>query len=788
MSPERPFARRALPLTLILALLTAALAVIVPSNAWAAGTFYVAPGGSDANSGSLTSPFATLTRARDAARAAGGGTVYVRGGTYTLTSPLTLDNRDSHTAYRAYQGEKVLVSGGKSITGTWTNKGAKGNGVHWTIPVANAASWNFRELYVDNQRLTRSRWPNDPRAEGDLGPVPSKPYPTMRKDFKADRSRISVAETIPSPNLAGTGAEFVIHAVWSEFRNVVVSSDAHNLHFAPKPGGRAVGMEQHYLQVEDENTTFNGKDFWPYNSYLENAFVFLDAQREWYLDKATGTLHVVLPGGSNPNNAHFIAPVAEKLVVAQGASATNPLTNLSFSGIEFAFNEWKLPASGYNEQQATHWVEDGNLDKDGWATYAMGHALQFTNTLNLTLDNIKVAHTGGGGVALGSGTRASRLIGSEIYDTGGTGVSVGWRGDTVKRPAGVDWADPNDVPANNVVSHNYIHDVGAMYVGGVGVWAGFARGTVISHNEIARGPYTGITVGWNWFKTPTSLRDTRIENNDIHHVMRTLTDGGGIYVLGRQPGARMTGNYLHDIHMEHYSKGWLANGIYFDQGSSGPWWVDKNVTADVPLIPLHYNVVMGVTMGESATYGTNWFDNRWPPTEEHGGPTYIPGKTYNVNAPPAEVANLIDAAGPAAAYSYLYDGETRNARSTIEAERFLAESGTVRDERCAEGGMSLGYIAAGNWTKYRVDFGTGVSRIDLRAATTASSGKAEIRVDSPTGPLLGTATVTSTGGWQTYTTTTQAVTGVTGKHDLYLVFRTTPGNTNVMNVNWFRFS
>ncbi len=53
---------------------------------WAA-TYYVAPTGKDENSGSLNQPFATLQKGHDMASA--GDTVYIRGGTYDITTPTT---------------------------------------------------------------------------------------------------------------------------------------------------------------------------------------------------------------------------------------------------------------------------------------------------------------------------------------------------------------------------------------------------------------------------------------------------------------------------------------------------------------------------------------------------------------------------------------------------------------------------------------------------------------------------------------------------------------------------
>jgi hypothetical protein len=52
-----------------------------------AATYYVAPGGSDNGAGSLAQPFATLQKGNDVAVA--GDTVYIRGGTYSITTPAT---------------------------------------------------------------------------------------------------------------------------------------------------------------------------------------------------------------------------------------------------------------------------------------------------------------------------------------------------------------------------------------------------------------------------------------------------------------------------------------------------------------------------------------------------------------------------------------------------------------------------------------------------------------------------------------------------------------------------
>lgn len=105
----------------------------------AAATYYVAPTGSNSASGSLSQPFATLQKAHDVAVA--GDTVYVRGGTYSITTPANsragiVISRSGTSASRriciwAYPGEvpvfdfarmNISTSGytpGFSVTGSW---------------------------------------------------------------------------------------------------------------------------------------------------------------------------------------------------------------------------------------------------------------------------------------------------------------------------------------------------------------------------------------------------------------------------------------------------------------------------------------------------------------------------------------------------------------------------------------------------------------------------------------------------------------------------------------------
>jgi len=129
--------------------------------------------------------------------------------------------------------------------------------------------------------------------------------------------------------------------------------------------------------------------------------------------------------------------------------------------------------------------------------------------------------------------------------------------------------------------------------------------------------------------------------------------------------------------------------------------------------------------------------------------------------------------------------ESRSAFNQIEAETYNEQSG-ILTEQCGEGGRAVAYIENGDYVVYyKVDFASGAVGFEARAASGTDGGNIEVRLDSSTGLLIGTIEVTSTGGWQAYSTFSTQITGIRDISDLYLVFTGTSGY--LMNLNWFTF-
>jgi glucosylceramidase len=130
---------------------------------------------------------------------------------------------------------------------------------------------------------------------------------------------------------------------------------------------------------------------------------------------------------------------------------------------------------------------------------------------------------------------------------------------------------------------------------------------------------------------------------------------------------------------------------------------------------------------------------------------------------------------------------TQAATSQIQGSSYSSESGLATEPTSdVTGEYDLGYTTPGCWALYKnVDFGNGVSGVSVRTASGGSGGTAEFHLDSATGPLVSTATLPVTGGWQTWQTVTATASGATGVHDLYMVIK---GSGSISNLNWFQFN
>jgi hypothetical protein len=125
----------------------------------------------------------------------------------------------------------------------------------------------------------------------------------------------------------------------------------------------------------------------------------------------------------------------------------------------------------------------------------------------------------------------------------------------------------------------------------------------------------------------------------------------------------------------------------------------------------------------------------------------------------------------------------------VQAESFAAQSGAQLEPTAdTGGGQNVGYLANGDWLRFDgVDLGAaGPLTLGARLASDGgTTGSIQLRTGSPTGTVLASIPVVSTGGWQTWVTTTAvANTHPTGSQTLYATMSSAQA-ANFVNINWF---
>lgn len=535
-----------------------------------AAELHVSPAGNDLNAGTAAAPFRSLKRAQQAVRSlvpAGLSEdidVVLREGTYRLTEPLLFGPADGGTKthkinWRNAAGERVVMTGGKPIAG-WM---AESDDL-WRayLPEVGQDGWQFRELFVNGARRPRARYPN----EGFL----------RVKAAGEDRRTSLLADPNAFPPLTPEAhSEIVFLHDWSVSRVGIIEGDYSTglLTFANPIGAR---LPQFAIDNFEPHPRF----------FIENDAVFLDAPGEWFLDRSTGWLLYRPMPGESLASLEAVAPLATGLIFVRGDVVQDvPVRNLHFSGIEFEHCAWPLPPGGYAGIQAAFYevrTENSLPISPGPAPAAVS----FMHAEGCSVADCRVSRLGGSGIEFGARCRDCVIARVAIQDVSANGVIIGEAAS--RTVAGTVWweAAPEQAAAGNLVEDCLIERCGAQFFGGVGVWVGLTRGTTVRRNLIRDLPYSGISLGWRWDAASTPSQENRIEANHIHDVVKLLSDGGGIYTLGAQPGTAIVGNVIHSIPTNAGRS--ESNGLFLDEGTTG-FTIERNVIFDVSSPPLRFH-------------------------------------------------------------------------------------------------------------------------------------------------------------------------------------------------------
>jgi hypothetical protein len=502
-------------------------------------SYYVSPTGSDANAGTESAPFLTISKARDVVRAiaanmTGDIHVYLRGGTYGIGSTIAFGPEDSGTnghriIYQGYPGETPILSGATKVTG-WTQH----NGSIFKATLNRTTK--LRNLYVNDSRaLMASKTVTARGGYGTYSVNAGQASWAWVSGSKSDGVKYNTAD-VPAIASNKDDLEIVNGTTWNEniacVRDVETTAD----------NFRGLLLQQPYgaiAQLPGWDAGFSGTG----THTLFNAFEFLNSPGQFYFDKTTRTLYYYARPGESMTTADVQAPVVEKLIDIAGTSTTNRVKNLTFQGITFAYTDYNLHNVGNSRgkasvQAATVYIAFGNGD---WhaskyeITDTLPGVINVNNADSIDFTGNTIKHGGSDGLSLTNDVVNSNVTGNYITDITCSGVTIGhpqhiYSGDTgahAKFAGGVEGISTSSTIANNV-----IYDVSFVrgFGGCSGITAFFVNSLTIKNNHIQKTAYNGISMGWGWrnFPDSTTCKNNTINNNRLVNTMARLHDSGAI--------------------------------------------------------------------------------------------------------------------------------------------------------------------------------------------------------------------------------------------------------------------
>lgn len=540
---------------------------------------WVSPQGDDFADGSETQPFATLEKAFTQARQIrtttdaeqlGAIHIILKGGTYRLTSTLSLGLEDSGTStsptiVEAATGETPVISGGTDVK-SWQDAGSVAGlpdvaqGRVWVAPIP-AGTDDFRQFWVNGQKMKRASTLDDlslPRlisvdkAQGELT------VPRIEQQF-----------------LHPEKVEMTIIQDWTTntLRVKTLNSDIYRSRLTFMNPESAIEFKRPWPILRADETSFSNHMF-----YLSNAIELLDHPQEWFRDEANGNIYYWPRSGETQSEIEAVVPTLETLIDIKG-DKSKKVHNITFRGISFEHTTWLRPSQmGHVGLQAGQFLYDAYSDASapGGNVAWVGRpkaAVSVTDARFVRFEDCVFQHLGATGLDFISGTKQMSVVGCAFTDIAGTAVLAGYFGDErfeshmVYNPT-----DKTDVCDSITIDNNYIAHIANEDWGCIGIGVGYASNITISHNELHDVPYSAISLGWGWTKSTSCMKNNHIRANHIYDFSNQMRDSGAIYTLSSQPNSSIENNCIEKVgdpllNPQMWDMRHAQFDLYLDEGS-----------------------------------------------------------------------------------------------------------------------------------------------------------------------------------------------------------------------------
>lgn len=563
---------------------------------------YVSPDGDDRNPGSsLMEAVQTIERAFEQILKLEDQHedihVLLAKGIYALDEPIVIGEghgrKGSITLKSLDPDAMAIISGGKRIKSPWVK-------VKPELWVTDIEAASITQVFIDNERATRSRWPND--------------Y-TVYQSVDVPNRTVKIGTSIPREFEQIQTAEIHTTGKWHFIRQKVEWFDSESNSVTTV---NALGPECSSAKVSVHDRV-----------YFENAMAFVDSENEWFYDDEAGKLY--LQSSKDPNQREVVIPVIEELVRISG-TPDEAVSNVTIENISFRYTAWNMPEVERKGIQAGVWgttydYEKGIESPDSKPVYYPPAALTFRHAMNGEVRSCEFTNLGEGAIAYEIDSHHHKVSKSRFHDVGSNGIQVARPDPAVglSHPLFNPYKNKSDVPSHIEIADNTLVKIGTTDLGAVGIFVGEANHIHIHHNLIQNLPYSAISVGWpNRSMGQFYFHHNVVEWNIVHDCMRYLSDGAGIYVAGIQEGSKILNNWVYDIRGGIM----LTNGIYLDEGSSR--------------FEVAYNFVHDCGSAELKCHRNVWGTNDIHDNGNSSGKNVLHGRPDN-----PEIVRIADVAGSA---------------------------------------------------------------------------------------------------------------------------------------------
>ena len=473
-------------------------------------TFFISPGGDDANPGTLSQPFKTLEHAVQHVRSIRDQhpgediTYYLREGTHNLTSTLVLNiedgaRGDERVTFAGYQDEQATITSTRLLEG-WqlattdelpdSLQGLSGSVWVYQNPDIVSGKLRFNTMFRNGQRL--------PRAASRF--LYATPFEDAQSTYRPitqeqiDSGKIyssSVAEMVSEGILGDPKfkpnelcAYLFYHddnlKQWDNLEDIEVFLYTRGMWLQSIRGLKSVDEvnKRAFFNFPSKFST----DFSPllhdYEYIAENALEFMDQEGEWVVNTQTGKVYLM----SANQPVDIIVPTSTEIIRVEGeveglkqdpnGFTEVPVRNITFSSLRFAYtNRYR-------------WTEQDAGIHSEYDLYDVPAALlRLRGADGVIIEESEFYHAGSSAIRLDLYAQNNTIVNNSIHDLGRGGILL------IGYPLG-----SKDVNRNNLVANNHIYNIGQLEKNGMGIALVQSGYNDVRHNLIHNTPFMGIAV------------------------------------------------------------------------------------------------------------------------------------------------------------------------------------------------------------------------------------------------------------------------------------------------------